>query len=60
MAESLNERLDRIELSIAELTKTINDIKRPNINKKQVVDIDLNQEIKKTVTRDFVTKLYRG
>ena len=96
--ESLNERLDRIELNIAELKEIIGRFKPASISKKEVIDmlddlqqglkpakayisknevyqmlnairqelkpvkveIDVNKEVKSIVTRDFVTKLYRG
>ena len=62
MAETLNERLDRIELSIATLTQKVNDIKPSNTNKTEVTQTlnDPESTVKRLVTRDFVTKLYRG
>lgn len=77
MTETLNERLDRMELEIKSLTELLSKKKPVSMTEKEIQsliessllklkpkDRDISKEIKdeisKSITRDFVNKLYRG
>lgn len=76
ITETLNDRLDRIELQIKLLSDKINQIK-PNITKEDVramisdsinkikpqerdISKEINHAIKCGVTKEFITELYRS